>query len=182
MREEVIASGSGGQGALTWGQILACAAMRTWKHVSWVPSYSPEVRGGETTCTVVLSDDELASPIVAFPHSAVLMNTHAFDKFADAVLSGGTMLVNSSSVAESHERTDVRIVRIPADDVAQDLGDIRITNLVMLGAYQAATGVVTLEAIENALREVLPERHHKFIPLNLSALERGAGLVIPPST
>jgi 2-oxoglutarate ferredoxin oxidoreductase subunit gamma len=177
VREEVITAGSGGQGVLLWGQILAHAAMSTWPHVSWVPSYSPEVRGGEATCTVVLSDDEMCSPIVANPHTAVLLNLRAFQRFADAVTPGGVLLLNSSAVRESCHRSDVQVLRIPADDIAQELGDIRITNMVMLGAYQAARRVVSLEAIEQALRVALPERSHRFMPLNLRALERGAAIV-----
>ena len=179
MREEVIASGSGGQGIRLWGEILAHAAMRTWQHVSCWASYSPEVRGGEIMTTVVMTDDELRSPLVAVPQTVVLMNTRAFERFADSVLPGGLMLVDSSSVAENHERTDVETVRVPAEGAAEGLGDIRIANMIMLGAYQAIKRVVSPEAIEEALREVLPERHHRFIPLNLSALERGAALATP---
>jgi len=179
VREIVIASGSGGQGIRLWGEILAHAAMRDWKHASCWASYSPEVRGGEIMTTVVMTDGELYSPVVAHPQTAVLMNTRAFDRFADSVLPGGRMIINSSAVQESHNRTDVTTVHIPAEDVAEDLGDIRIANMIMLGAYQVLTHSVSPEAIEKALQEVLPERHHKFIPLNLAALERGIALVAP---
>jgi 2-oxoglutarate ferredoxin oxidoreductase subunit gamma len=177
MQEEIIISGFGGQGALFAGQLLAYAAMDSGYHVSWLPSYGPEMRGGKARCTVIVSDEEIGSPLVRRPGAAIVLNIPSMEAFEPAVKPGGVLVVNSSLVPQKSERTDVRVLYVPASDMAIELGNVRMANVVCLGALVQATGVVSLEAIEQALDDHLPERHRKLLGLNKEALGKGAALV-----
>ncbi len=174
MREEVYMAGMGGQGVLLAGQILTQAAMLAGLEVSWFPLYSPEVRGGRATCTVVAADEEVGSPAAGHPAAMILMDKIAVDNHLGRVKSGGLVVVNSSLAGEEFSRDDLRIVPIPANDIATELGGERAVNMVLLGGYVEVTELVTLEATEQALREVIPQRHHSFLPVNVAALQRGA--------
>jgi 2-oxoglutarate ferredoxin oxidoreductase subunit gamma len=175
-QHEIIISGFGGQGALFAGQLLAYAAMEQDLHVTWLPSYGPEMRGGKARCTVIVSDEEIGSPIVRRPSAAVVLNIPSMEAFEPAVKPGGVLVVNSSLVPQKGARTDIRTVYVPASDLATELGNVRLANVVCLGAVVQATGVVPLEAVERALDENLPERHRSLLGLNLEALRRGAAL------
>lgn len=177
MREEVYMAGMGGQGVLLASQILAQAAMSAGLEVSWVPLYSPEVRGGRATCTVVVADGEVGSPVVGHPAVMILMDRIAVENHLGKIRPEGLAIVNSSLTGEEFDRDDVRIIAIPANDVATEVGSERTVNMVLLGAYVASAELVTLADIEQALREVIPERHHSFIPINVAALQRGAQYV-----
>ena len=174
MREEVYMAGMGGQGVLLAGQILAQAAMSAGLAVSWFPIYSPEVRGGRATCTVVVADSEVGSPVVGQPAAMILMDKIAVEKHLDNLKTQGLVVVNSSLAGEEFERDDIRIITIPANDIAVEVGSEKAVNMVLLGGYVTRTELVTLASIEEALRQVIPERHHSFIPVNVAALQRGA--------
>ena len=176
MRQEVFMAGMGGQGVLLAGQVLAEAAMAADLQLSWFPLYSPEVRGGRATCTLVIADGAGGSPVVGEPGSMILMDGIAVDNHLARVRRGGLAVVNSSLAGSQFERDDIRIVAIAANEIAAELGSERAVNMVLLGAFVAATHVVRHEFIEQALHKVLPERHHDHIPLNMAALERGAQL------
>ncbi len=169
-------AGMGGQGVLLAGQVLAEAALAAGLELSWFPLYSPEVRGGRATCTLVIADGPVGSPIVGEPGAMILMDGIAVENHLARVWPEGLAVVNSSLAGEQFARGDVTIIAIPANEIAAELGDERAVNMVLLGAFVAATAVVTHEFIERALRKVLPERHHGFIPLNMAALQRGAEL------
>ena len=173
MIEEVYIAGFGGQGALSTGQLLAQAGLREGKHVSYVPFYGVERRGGMAYCGVTISDGQVSSPIVTEPTVLVVMNNQSLLRFEQAVVPGGLILINSSLVDSPVQRKDVRVVRIKANEEAEALGDARVANNIILGALVALTGVVSLEAVEKSLQDVLPERHHKLIPVNVKALQRG---------
>lgn len=177
MQEEIIISGFGGQGALFAGQLLAYAAMDSGYHVTWIPSYGPEMRGGRARCTVVISDEEIGSPLVRRPSSAIVLNIPSMEAFEPAVKPGGVLVVNSSLVPQKSERDDIRVFYIPATDIASELGNMRLANVVCLGALVRATGILPLEAIKQALDQHLPERHRQLLPLNNQALDRGAAYV-----
>ena len=166
-------AGMGGQGVLLAGQVLAQAAMDAGLEVSWFPLYSPEVRGGSATCTVVVADDEVGSPVAGQP-AMILMDRTAVDDHLDRAKPGVLVVVNSSLAGEEFSRDDVRIVAVPANDIAAELGSQRSVNMVLLGGYVGTSELVTLEMIQAALREVIPERHHSTIPVNLTALQSGA--------
>ncbi len=176
MQIEIIISGFGGQGALFAGQILAYAAMDSGRHVTWIPSYGPEMRGGTAHCTVVIADDEIGSPLVRYPAAVIAMNQPSLDKYEPLVASGGVLVVNASLTTRRPERSDLRRVAIPANAVAEELGNVRLANIVLTGALLAATGALPVEAVEQALAAHLPERHRHLLGANSQALRRGAAL------
>lgn len=177
MQQEIIVSGFGGQGTLFAGQLLAHAAMDSGYHVTWIPSYGPEMRGGKARCTVIISADEIGSPLVRRPSAAIVLNLPSFEAFEPALKPGGVLVVNASLVPQRSARTDARVFHMKATQMATDLGDVRLANVICLGALIEATGMVTLDAIGTALDNHLPERHRKLLPLNLEALQMGAAVV-----
>ena len=174
MQQEVIIAGFGGQGVLFAGQLLSYAAMDEGKAVTWIPSYGPEMRGGTANCTVVVSDEEIGSPFVKNPTAVLAMNLPSLDKFEDLVEEGGVLVVNSSMVDRPVKRDDIRVVSLPANDIAEGLGSKRSVNMVMIGALLANLDLLSLEALEKALEDHLPERHKKFLEANKQALRKGA--------
>ena len=170
---ELLVAGFGGQGVLVLGQLLATAGMLEQKEVTWFPSYGPEQRGGTCNCSVVVSDHEIGSPIVNQPDTAIVMNLPSLERFAASVKPGGLLIYNSSLIEPQQSRDNVRLIAVPATDVADELGNSRIANLVALGAFIEATQLVSLKSIEDSLKTVLPKRHHRLIPLNMEALSRG---------
>ncbi len=177
MFEGILIAGFGGQGVLSTGQLLAYTGMVEGKHVSWLPSYGPEMRGGTANCGVVISDRPISSPVVSEPTVLIVMNRPSLEKFESTVVKGGLIFVNSSLIEIKATRTDVRVYYIPANDMAEELGSGRVANNIILGALIELTGIVTPDGVEKSLKEVLPPHHHNMIPLNLKALEAGAGLV-----
>lgn len=178
MQTEIIISGFGGQGALFAGQLLAYAAMDEGKHVTWIPSYGPEMRGGTAHCTVIISDDEIGSPLVRNPAAVIAMNMPSLDKYESLVAPGGVLVVNSSLTTHAAARTDIRAIEVPANAIAEELGSVTrsVANLVLTGALLAATNALSLEAVERALEAHLPEKHRKLLGANKEALRRGAAL------
>jgi len=162
---------------MVMGQLLAHAALVEDKNVVWFPSYGPETRGGTADCTVIISSDEIGSPVTPTPDTLIAMNQLLLDKFAPSVKREGVMLVNSSLAAPPRDRDDCKIVSIAANDVADELGNLRVANMVMLGAFVELVKPVKLESVRSALAEVLPPHRRDLIPLNERALERGAEII-----
>ena len=176
MQQEIIVSGFGGQGTLFAGQLLAYAAMDSGYHVTWIPSYGPEMRGGKARCTVVVSDEEIGSPLVRQPSAVIVLNLPSMEAFEPAVKAGGVLVVNSSLIPRKSERTDIRVLYVPASEMATELGNVRLANVICLGALVHLTGVVPVAAIEQALDDHLPERHRRLLGLNKEALHKGVAL------
>lgn len=174
MQTEIVIAGFGGQGVLFGGQLLAYAAMDEDRQVTWIPSYGPEMRGGTANCTVVISDEEIGSPMVRNPQAVIVMNLPSLDKYEKLVKPGGLLVINESMVDRAVKRTDIKVVSVKANDVAETLGDKRMSNMVLLGALLANLGVLPLEAIEKSLKAHLPARHQKLLPKNYEALREGA--------
>ena len=174
MHLEVMIAGFGGQGALFAGQLLAYAALDAGKHVTWIPSYGPEMRGGTAHCTVILADEPIGSPLVRRPSSVIALNRPSFEKYERLVKTGGVLVYNSSLVPTAPVRADVRYVAVPAQAIAGELGNVRQANVVLLGAWLAVTGALPLATVERALQDHLPERQRKFLESNKQALRRGA--------
>lgn len=174
MQQEVIIAGFGGQGVLFTGQLISYTAMDEGKEVTWIPSYGPEMRGGTANCTVVVSDEEIGSPFVKNPTAVLAMNLPSLEKFENLVEKGGVLVVNASMVNRKVERDDIKVVSIPANDIAETLGSKRSVNMVMLGALLGNLDLVSLEAVETALEDHMPERHKKFLAGNKAALRKGA--------
>ena len=173
MQTEVVIAGFGGQGVMFAGQVLAYAAMDNDKEVTWIPSYGPEMRGGTANCTVIIADEEIGSPLVRNPKGAIVLNLPSLDKYESLVVSGGVLVANASLINRPLERTDLDTVFIPANEIAESLGDKRLTNMVALGALLSRLGVLPLKAIEQALKDHLPERHQHLLPVNFKALKFG---------
>ncbi|ADG82525.1 2-oxoacid:acceptor oxidoreductase family protein [Thermincola potens] len=177
MLEELIIAGFGGQGVMSMGQLLTYAGMIEDKHVAYIPSYGPEMRGGTANCSVTISDREISSPVFTEPSSVIIMNQPSLAKFEPMLKPGGLMLINSSLVSQKATRQDIRVLEIPGNEMAEKLGNGKVANIVLLGAYIEMTKVVTIDSIIESLKKVLPERRHNLIPLNRQALELGAEIV-----
>ncbi len=177
MHHEMVISGFGGQGVLFAGQLLAYAGLAEGRNVTWIPSYGPEMRGGTAHCTVIVSDEDIGSPLVEQPTVAVVLNTPSMEKYAQCVHARGTLLLDASLICARSGRTDIYELAIPAKDIADELGVPQVSNIVMLGALIEATGVVTLETLERVIVEHTGTRHRNLIEVNQTALRRGADYV-----
>lgn len=177
--EEVIVAGFGGQGIILAGKLLAQTAMKAGKEVTYMPSYGAEVRGGTANCMVIIADSEIACPVVGKPDSLIVMNKASLNKFAPRIKNGGLLILNSSLV-DTEPRLDkkVDIVPVPADRLAVELGSPKSANMVIIGAYLQKRGLFSTEAASKALPDVLAERYHKTIPVNIKALHRGAEFIL----
>jgi len=174
MQTEIIIAGFGGQGVLFAGQVLAYAALDEGKMVTWIPSYGPEMRGGTANCTVIVSDEEIGSPLVRNPRAAIVLNLPSLDKYEPLVRPGGVLIANASLINRGPQRAAITNVFIPANELAEELGNKRLLNMVALGALLSQMPVLTIKAIEQALSNHLPERHKKLLPANYKALQMGA--------
>ena len=178
MKEQCIFAGFGGQGMLLIGKFLAEAGMETGKHVSWLPSYGPEMRGGTANCSVVVSDRPVASPLINVADTVLAMNKPSLLKFEGSVKAGGLLLINSSIIDIKTSRTDVDAVYVPCNEIAESIGNLKGPNVVFLGAYIAKKpDVISEDAIINAMRIELGEKKAKFLDGNIKALEAGMAYV-----
>jgi 2-oxoglutarate ferredoxin oxidoreductase subunit gamma len=156
------------------GYLLALTAMRQGKEVTYLPAYGAEVRGGTANCTVVVSDEPIASPVASSPDVAVVMNNPSLLKYANLVRAQGTMLINSSLVHAEVRRDDLRVINLPANDLAHELGEDRSANVLMMGAFAQVTGVITVEQLSETLAETGLGKKAKVLELNRKALKVGA--------
>ena len=177
MKEEIIFAGFGGQGIMVIGKMLAWAAMREGLKVTWMPSYGAEVRGGTAHSMVVISDEMVPSPVVTNPTACVVMNRPSMDRYEDSVTSGGTLVVNSTLIDRKAARKDIDVLEIPATQMATDMGNTRCANMIVLGALNAKLKIVSMKALVEALKEVIPPDKQGLIPMNEEALKEGAKLV-----
>jgi 2-oxoglutarate ferredoxin oxidoreductase subunit gamma len=177
MHQEVIISGFGGQGALFAGQLLTYTGMDEGWHVTWIPSYGPEMRGGTAHCIVILSDDDIGSPIILQPTICIVMNPPSMDKYEPLVKPGGLLVANSTLVRTRSERDDITTVYIPANELAAELGNVKMANVVLLGAMLGTQEILPLESIKRTLDEHIPERRKHIIEPNKRALDRGVRYV-----
>jgi len=173
METSIIIAGFGGQGVLFAGQILAYAGMDAGRHVTWIPSYGPEMRGGTANCTVIISDDMIGSPLVAQPDVAIVLNQPSFDKYESLVKADGLLVVNSAIVDSRTERTDLRAVYVLANDIAEELGSVKMLNMAAVGAMLARQPVLPVDAVAQALVDHLPERKAHLVEANQQVLRRG---------
>jgi 2-oxoglutarate ferredoxin oxidoreductase subunit gamma len=175
MLVKAIFAGFGGQGVLSMGLNLAEAAMLEGKEVTYLPSYGAEVRGGTANCTVAISDDEIASPVASSPEIIVAMNQPSAVKFQNQIQSGGLFFINSSLVTKELSRGDIVIISVPANKIAEDLGNPKSANMVMLGAFTRKSGLVSIESIKQGLKVSLKSKP-KLIAINEKALTAGYDL------
>lgn len=180
MYETIIMAGFGGQGIMSMGMLLTYAGMLEGKEVTWMPSYGPEMRGGTANCTVVLSTDPIASPVIKKPHTLIAMNRPSLDKFSPMVRENGLILYNESLIKERPKRKDVVVIGLLANDLAEELGEMRTINMIVLGAYLKLKPIVKKESIEASLKKVLPARRHHLLPINMEAFRKGCSLIEAP--
>ncbi len=173
MKKQFLFAGFGGQGMLLIGKFLAMACMLDGKHVSWLPSYGPEMRGGTANCSVIVSDDPVASPLVDQADVVVAMNRPSLDKFESYVKPGGVLVINSSLIDRKAERSDIQVVYCDANRIAEEIGNPKGANVAILGALLAKAPVVDDEKMSEAIRIELGERKAKFLPGNMKALQAG---------
>jgi 2-oxoglutarate ferredoxin oxidoreductase subunit gamma len=177
MHEEIIVSGFGGQGALFAGQLLTYTGMDEGCHVTWIPSYGPEMRGGTAHCIVILSDDDIGSPIIREPTICVVMNPPSMDKYEPLIKPGGLLVVNSTLVRPRSERDDITAVYIPANLLAAELGNVKMANVILLGALLGTREILPIESVKRTLDLHIPERRKHIIEPNKRALDRGVQYV-----
>jgi 2-oxoglutarate ferredoxin oxidoreductase subunit gamma len=176
MQHAFLFSGFGGQGVMFVGQLVAYAGMAEGLNVTWIPSYGPEMRGGTAHCYVILSEKQIGSPMVTHPEIAVLFNEPSFDKYEPLVAEEGLLVMNSSLYTRESLRDDIEILAVPATKIADELGNTRLANVVMLGALLARRPVITLKSVEQALEDHLPAHRQELLGLNKRALEKGASV------
>ncbi len=176
MTHELLIAGFGGQGVLSMGMTLAYAGMVEKKEISWMPSYGPEMRGGTANCIVIVSDKQISSPIITTFDTVIALNQPSLDKFEMAVRPGGKLIYDSTNIITTPTRTDIEVLPIAASDEAVRMKNTKIMNMIVLGSFLEVAPIVPLESVVQALREVLPERHHHLLPLNEQALRRGMEL------
>ena len=173
LTERVIVAGFGGQGVMLAGKLLIHAGLIDGFHVTYIPSYGAEVRGGTAHCHVIISRDKIASPIIEHPDFCLIMNGPSLAKFIPRLRPGGRMIINTSLAGEKPKRKDIGIIRVPAGEIAEGLGNIKATNMVMLGSFAAASALIEPEVLRETITRFLPPRHRDLLDLNLKALTQG---------
>ncbi|MFN4189610.1 MAG: 2-oxoacid:acceptor oxidoreductase family protein [Pseudothermotoga sp.] len=174
MIHSIIFAGFGGQGVMLMGQVLAQAGMNEDKYVTWFPSYGPEMRGGTANCTVVVSDEPVASPVVEMPTEVVAMNIPSLLKFEPKVKKDGFLFINTSVVDRKPQRKDIKIIELPANEIAENLGNVKIANMVMLGGFVQVTKCVSIDSVIEAMRYKLSGKNSDLLELNVKAIFEGA--------
>jgi 2-oxoglutarate ferredoxin oxidoreductase subunit gamma len=174
--EDVVMAGFGGQGLMFIGKLLAYSAMKEGKTVTWIPSYGPEMRGGTANCTVVVSDEEIGSPVTPHPRALIIMNNPSLEAFEPKLQSNGLLLSNSSFVTRPVARKDIKPISVPANEIAAEVGNEKAANMVMLGAYIACTNVVSRESIVEGLKELFGKKID-LMDTNVRAFEEGMKFV-----
>ncbi len=173
--EEIIIAGFGGQGIILAGKLLAQTAMNAGKEVTFMPSYGAEVRGGTANCMVVISDRQIACPVVGNPDTLLVMNKASLNKFSPLLKKGGLLIMNSSLIdTEPQFDNSTEVLAVPADDLAIEAGNKKAANMIMLGAYLQKRSHLSLDLAASAMPQVIAERHHNTLPVNAKALNRGA--------
>jgi 2-oxoglutarate ferredoxin oxidoreductase subunit gamma len=175
INETIICAGFGGQGIMVMGKVLANAGMKKGLHVTWMPSYGAEVRGGTAHSAVRISTEPVGSPIVPVAGAAIIMNGPSLVKFEDRISSGGLLILNTSMVEGKAKRGDLEVVEAPLTDEAIKLGNIRVANMVAIGIYVARRGILAKDDVMGVIEEMAKGRR-ELIPINVKALERGIGI------
>lgn len=177
MKEEIIIAGFGGQGVLSLGKILAYSGIMQDQEVTWMPSYGPEMRGGTANVTVILSDDQISSPIINSYDTAIILNQQSLDKFEKHVKPGGALLYDPNGIINPPTRKDINIFQIEGTEEAGKMGNAKIFNMIIMGAFLKIKPIVQLENVKKGLEKSIPARYHNLIPLNIEAIQRGMSAV-----
>ncbi len=173
MTEEIIIAGFGGQGVLSMGKILVYSGLMQGQEVSWMPSYGPEMRGGTSNVTAIISDNRISSPILTAYDTAIILNQQSMDKFEAMVKPGGTLLYDPNGITRHPNRKDIDIYKVEATSIAKEMGNVKVFNMVVLGAYLKIKPIVKMENVVKGLKKSIPVRNHKLLPLNEEAIKNG---------
>lgn len=177
MTHEIIMAGFGGQGVMLIGQLMTYGGMLAEKQVSWIPSYGPEMRGGTANCSVIVADEPIGAPIVTEPSAVIAMNLPSLDKFESTIIPGGTLIINSSLIERKAKRNDIDVIYVPANDIAAELGNTKVANMVVLGALVAATGAVDTDSLLKAFAKMFAKKL-ELLEINKAALLRGSQCIM----
>ena len=181
MTYEIILAGFGGQGILFLGKMIALAGMIDGKEVSWIPSYGPEMRGGTANCSVVVSDRRIGTPVVTRPNVLVAMNRPSLEKFESTMQPGGHLLINKTLIEIPHTRQDIDVTYLEITGLAGELGNPRLANVVALGGLIGRVGLVSRDAVIEALKKELSGKKAALLDLNLKALDAGQQAALLPA-
>ena len=173
MTEEIIIAGFGGQGVLSMGKILAYSGIMQDEEVSWMPSYGPEMRGGNANVTVILSDERISSPYLKVYDTAIILNQQSMDKFEESVKPGGVLIYDPNGIIVHPTRTDIDIYQVEGNRLATEMGNKKVFNMIVLGGFLKIKPIVKLDNVIEGLKKSLPERYHNLIPLNKEAIVKG---------
>ncbi|MCB5278805.1 MAG: 2-oxoacid:acceptor oxidoreductase family protein [Candidatus Cloacimonetes bacterium] len=173
MTTELICAGFGGQGVLTIGKFLAKAGMKEGKNVSWLPSYGPEMRGGTANVSTVVSDEPIASPIVSYPDILVALNQPSIDKFAPSIRPNGILIYNTNMCPHGCKREDITTISAPMVDIAKEIGNQMVLNMLAIGIIIGKTGIIKYETMEEDLNSFMKDRNPELLELNLKAIKHG---------
>ncbi|WP_313343525.1 2-oxoacid:acceptor oxidoreductase family protein [Sedimentibacter sp.] len=178
MEQKIIMAGFGGQGIMAIGKLLAYAGMLENRNVTWMPSYGPEMRGGTANCAVVVSDEEVGSPLISKDGTAaIVMNLPSMTKFEKELVPGGKLIINKSLIDMKPTRTDIDVYYVNANELAMELGNAKVANMVMLGAYLELAKMIETESVLKAFVKVFGEEKSHLVPLNKEALLKGSEAV-----
>lgn len=176
MTQEIIFAGFGGQGILFAGKVVAYVGMNEGKNVSHLPSYGPEMRGGTANCSVIVSDEPVASPVITDPTSLVVMNGPSLDKFENSVVKGGKIFIDSTLISRDVERNDVEVFKIDATNLANKMGLPKLANIIMVGKLVKETGLFTYDEIKKAVTKMVPPSKPELLENNMKAFDTGYNL------
>jgi 2-oxoglutarate ferredoxin oxidoreductase subunit gamma len=173
MERRIIIAGSGGQGILFLGKLITCAAMHDNKEVTWFPSYGAEMRGGTASCTVIVSDEMIGSPVVKNADILIVMNDASYNKFCLRLVPGGTVIYDSSLIVSPRPMNDLTLIPVPASEIASALRNKRSANMALIGSFAALSHLVNMESLLSALAEITPARRKSFLDINKEILMKG---------
>ena len=173
MMDKILLAGFGGQGVMFIGKVLAYSGMLGGREVCWIPSYGPEMRGGTANCSVLVSDEEIHSPVINQADAGIVLNQPSYDKFLARIKPGGTLVVNSSIIDTAQKRDDINIVAVPATELANEIGNASLANMVCLGALLPALSLVDLDSVKTAMDEVIGKKKPELYELNVAAIRKG---------
>lgn len=177
MQYEIIIAGFGGQGVLSMGKILAYSGLMQGQEVTWMPSYGPEMRGGTSNVTVIISDDRISSPILTQYDTVIILNQQSMDKFENSVKPGGLLIYDPNGITRHPSRRDIQIYKVEATVAASEMENQKIFNMIILGGYLKVKPIVKMENVIKGLKKSIPERNHKLLPLNEKAILKGMEII-----
>ena len=175
MMDKILLAGFGGQGVMFIGKVLAYSGVLGEREVCWIPSYGPEMRGGTANCSVLIADEEINSPVINQADAGIVLNQPSYDKFLGRIKAGGTLVVNSSIVDITQKRDDIKIIPVPATELANEIGNASLANMVCLGALLPALSLIDLDSIRKAMDEVVGKKKPELYELNVAAIHKGLG-------